>query len=93
MGCSQSSQYYLGFINISVSHIDVLSFVLGVVVAVGTMYLVSCVKDHKKANRHILGRGKTKFYNGGCGTRDGQEWFSYSMHATPRAPPSMIPPD
>ena len=94
MGCSQSSQYYLGFINISVSHVDVLSFVLGVVLTVATMYLVNCVRDNRKVNRHILGRGKTKFYNGGCGTRGEQEWVShYSMHATPWAPPPMVSPD
>ena len=94
MGCSQLSQYYLGFINISVSHVDVLSFVLGVVLTVATMYLVNCVRDNRKVNRHILGRGKTKFYNGGCGTRGEQEWVSpYSMHATPRAPPPMVSPD
>ena len=67
---------------------DVFSFLLGVVLTVATMYLIKCVRDNKKVNRHILGRGKTKFYNGGCGTRGEQAWVSpYSM------PPPMVYPD
>ena len=61
---------------------DVFSFLLGVVLTVATMYLIRCVRDNKKVHRHILGRGKTKFYNGE------QAWVSpYSM------PPPMVYPD
>ena len=64
MGCSQSSQYYLSFINISFSHIDVLSFVLGVAVAVGTIYLIGCIRHQRRANNEILGHGKARTYQG-----------------------------
>ena len=66
MGCSQSNQYYLGFINISISHMDIFSFILGILLTVATMYIIRCAKANKKVHRHILGRGKTgtTFYNG-----------------------------
>ena len=91
MGCSQSSQYYLGFINVSFSHVDVLSFVLGVEITIGTVYLVGCIRDHKKANNQILGRGKAKNYHG-WEARNGPDWVSYPMHVVPRTSPSMTPP-
>ena len=99
MGCSQSSEYYFGFINLNLSHLDVLSFVLGVVATVGTMYLVTCIRDSRKANKHILGRGKAKPYKGGCGPGGGPDWGSppiyapYSLPAAPVASPSMLSPD
>ena len=91
MGCSQSSQYYLGFINVSFSHVDVLSFVLGVEITIGTVYLVGCIRDHKKANNQILGHEKAKNYHG-WEARNGPDWVSYPMHVVPRTSTSMTPP-
>ena len=88
MGCTQSNQYYLGFLNISISHIDVLSFFLGIAVAIGTIYLVGCIRHQRKANNHILGRGKARTFQG-WGSGHAPEWNNYPMAMAPRASLSL----
>ena len=56
MGCTQSTQYYFGFINISLSHLDVLSFALGVALTLGLQCLWSYCKNTRRASQHILGK-------------------------------------
>ena len=57
MGCAQSTEtnYYLGFINVSISHMDLFSFFLGICVTVGMLYIIRCIRTNRKLHRHILG--------------------------------------
>ena len=88
--CQSSNQYYFGFINLSISHIDVLSFVMGVVLTIGVMALVRRCKEHRRAARHILGKSKQR-YNGKARSGPDMDWG-------PQASPpfymmtSMMPP-
>ena len=54
MGACYSTEYYLGFVDINISHLDVLSFMLGAVFAYGVQALYSCCKKQKRATKHIL---------------------------------------
>ena len=72
---------------------DVLSFVLGVALTVGTMYLVSWRKEHRQANKHILGWSKAKYYTGRWGPREGQDWGPLTVCAPYSIPPSVMTPD
>ena len=54
MGCTQSSNYYLGFINISISHLDALSFVARVLLTLLFQYLWSYCRHTRKDSCHIL---------------------------------------
>ena len=58
MGAACSTSYYFGFVNFSFSHLDVLSFALGCLFAVGMQYLVAYCRMNKKANLHVLGKKK-----------------------------------
>ena len=64
---------------------DVFSFILGILLTVGTMYIIRCAKTNKKVHRHILGKTGTTFYNG-------QSWAPpYPMSPTmsyPDPPPT-----
>ena len=63
---------------------DVFSFFLGILVTVGTMYIIRCAKTNKKLHRHILGKTGTTFYSG-------QSWAPYPMSPTmsyPDPPPT-----
>ena len=57
MGCAQSTEtnYYLGFINVNISHMDLFSFFLGICVTVGMLYIIRCIRTNRKIHRHILG--------------------------------------
>ena len=55
MGCTNWT-YYFGFVNISMSHLDVLSFVMGIVPTLGVQYLWGYCKHTKRASKHILGK-------------------------------------
>ena len=54
MGACQSSEVYVGFINLNVTHLDVLSFALGALFAVALWYLVNYCKLGRRANKHVL---------------------------------------
>ena len=56
MGGCNSTEYFFGFINISFSHLDVLSFMLRFGVAIGMQYLWQYCKHTKRASKHILGK-------------------------------------
>ena len=56
--CS-TANYYFGFVNLSFSHLDVLSFALGCLFALGVQYLVTYCKNTKRASLHVLGKKKT----------------------------------
>ena len=66
MGCAQSTEtnYYFGFLNVNISHMDLFSFILGICVTVGMLYLIRCVRTNRKIHKHILG---------------GHQWASYPM--------------
>ena len=59
MGCTQSTTYYFGFINFSLSHLDILSFALGVVLTLGVQYLFQYCKHTRRASRHVLGKSRS----------------------------------
>ena len=44
-----------------------MSFFLGVVLTVATIYVVNYFRENRRANRHVLGKRKNKFYDGGGG--------------------------
>ena len=56
--CS-TANYYFGFVNLSFSHLDVLSFALGCLFALGVQYLVQYCRMNKKASLHVLGKKKS----------------------------------
>ena len=56
MGCSQSVEYYFGFININISHLDLLSFALGVGLTLAAQCLWTYCKNSRRAAQHILGK-------------------------------------
>ena len=67
MGGYCSTEYYFGFINISFSHLDILSFMLGFGFAIGIQYIWNYCKHTKRASNHILGKSKKN-----CGTMEMQ---------------------
>ena len=89
MGCSQSSTYYFGIINVSFDHLDVLSFVLGVCFALGVSYCYSYCKHTRRASRHLLGKS-------GRGAAHGQQsspfWSWPSTWRPADVPPGPPPP-
>ena len=56
MGCTQSNSYYFGIVNLSLDHLDVFSFALGVVFILGVSYTYSYCKYTRRASRHVLGK-------------------------------------
>ena len=105
MGACQSHiEYYFGFINVSVSHLDVLSFFLGVVCAVAAQAVWGWFKRQKQASKHIL-RGATahKWAQGGGKMEMRDSYLPYGFtpgpwmmppagQAAPTAPAPMPPP-
>ena len=78
MGCAQSTEtnYYLGFINVNISHMDLFSFFLGICVTVGMLYLIRCVRTNRKIHKHILG---------------GHPWAPYPMQPMATSYPNTSP--
>ena len=91
MGACQSHvEYYFGFVNISVSHLDVLSFFLGAAFAVAVQAAWGCCKRQKQATCHIL-RGATahKWAQGPGKMEMGANYLPYNY---PPGPGPMPPP-
>ena len=91
MGACQSHvEYYFGFINVSVSHLDVLSFFMGVVCAVAAQAIYNWCKRQKNASKHIL-RGATA-HKWGKGGSNGEMRDPYMPYGFPPGPWMMPPP-
>ena len=95
MGCTQSNQYYFGFVNISLSHLDVLSFALGVAITLGIQCLWSYCKNTRRASQHILGKIPSRSWAPRT-LPAGQGFYPYpaptSFSHSTEGPPATAPP-
>ena len=91
MGGCYSTEYYFGFVNISVSHLDVLSFALVVAFAFGMQALYSYCKNSKRATKHILGRASAQKGGQGPGQLPAAAtYLPYPMPPTYPPPPGEM---
>ena len=90
MGGCYSTEYYFGFINISFSHLDVLSFVLGFGFALGMQALWNYCKNTRRASQHILGKVSAK--NWGLGQLPAASCQPPAASYLPYPMPPPLPP-
>ena len=93
MGGCYSTEYYLGFVNINISHLDVLSFMLGAAFAYGVQALYSYCKKQKRATKHILTGVSAQKWGQGPGQQPAvANYLPYTMPPVyPPAPGPMQP--
>ena len=96
MGCTQSNQYFFGFVNLSISHLDVLSFALGMALTLGIQYMFRYCKHTQRASKHILGSRKFPSHTLGSVPHARPNFYPYpgptSFSNTPEGPPATAPP-
>ena len=87
MGACQSTvEYYFGFINLNISHLDVLSFMLGCLFAMGAQALWSCCKKHRQATKSILRSATGQMWGQGQGHQmTGAHYLPYNYPPMPPA--------
>ena len=83
--CASHVEYYFGFVNVSVSHLDILSFFLGCIFTVAAQALYTWCKGQRKASKHIITAHKW-----GKGGNQGEMMNQFMPYMPPQ--PWMMPP-
>ena len=86
--CQSHMEYYFGSVNVNISHLDVLSFMLGAAFAFGVQAMWTYCKKQKQATKHILKGATGQKWGQGPGQQPaGANYLPYNIPPMPSTYP------